>query len=176
MKICVFCSSNAGLDPDFSVMAEELGRWTAENGHDLVFGGHDAGLMHSVSKAAHEAGGRVIGVVPRVIEEMGKLSPWLDVHIPTENLSDRKDLMVLQSDVFIVLPGGIGTLDELFTVLSAATLGYHQKPLIVYNMKGFWNSLLSLLEDLEHRGVLRGSWHQQLHVASSLDEVAALVG
>ena len=152
-------------------MAEELGRWAAKNGHSIVFGGHDAGLMHAVSKAAKEAGGQVVGVVPRRIEEMGRRSPYLDVHIPTENLTDRKDLMMAQSDAFIVLPGGIGTLDELFTTAAAATLHYHEKPLILWNMKGFWDSLIACLDDLQEKGVIRGQWRDGIHVANSLEEV-----
>ncbi len=173
MKLCIYCSANQQIDPDFFAMSEELGRWAAENGHSIVFGGHDAGLMHSVSKAAKEAGAQVIGVVPRRIEEMGRLSPYLDVHIPTENLTDRKDLMMAQSDAFIVLPGGIGTLDELFTVTSAATLGYHAKPIVLYNMKGFWNSLIACLDDLHAKGVTRKDWHHYIKIAANLEEVAA---
>ena len=172
MKICVFCSANWQIDPDFFDMAEELGRWAAENGHSIVFGGHDAGLMHTVSKAAHEAGGCVIGVVPRVIERMGKLSPYLDVHIPTEDLTDRKQLMMDQSDVFLVLPGGIGTLDELFTVVAAATLDYHHKPVILYNMKGFWDSLIVCLDDLHTRGVTRRQWRFYIQVVTTLEELS----
>jgi uncharacterized protein (TIGR00730 family) len=149
MKLCIFCSANNNIDPEFFSMAEELGRWAAEKRHSIVFGGHDAGLMHAVSKAAKEAGGQVIGVVPRKIEEMGRLSPYLDVHIPTENLTDRKDLMMLQGDAFMILPGGIGTLDELFTVAAAATLQYHHKPLILWNMKGFCDSLIACMDDLQ---------------------------
>ncbi len=173
MKLCVFCSANQQIDPLFFEMTHALGRWAAENGHSIVFGGHDAGLMHSVSKACKEAGGQVIGVVPRKIEEMGKLSPWLDVHIPTEDLTDRKELMMVQSDAFIVLPGGIGTLDELFTVVAAATLNYHQKPIILWNMNGFWNSLIACLDDLEAKGMMRNSWHTYIKTATNLDEVAA---
>ena len=176
MKLCIFCSANQQIDPDFFEMTRELGRWAAQNGHSIVFGGHDAGLMHSVSKAAKEAGGQVIGIVPRKIEEMGKLSPWLDVHIPTENLTDRKDLMMAQSDAFIVLPGGIGTLDELFTVTAASTLGYHTKPIVLYNMKGFWNSLIACLDDLHSKGVTRKDWHQYIKIAANLEEVAACLG
>ena len=176
MKLCVFCSANQQIDPDFFDLTKQLGVWAAENGHTIVFGGHDAGLMHSVSKAAKQAGGRVIGVVPRVIEEMGRLSPWLDVHIPTEDLTDRKSLMMAQSDAFIVLPGGIGTLDELFTVASAATLGYHHKPIILYNMKGFWDSLIACLDDLHTKGVTRKDWHSYIKIATSLGEVAELIG
>ena len=171
MKLCIFCSANQNIDPEFFTMAEELGRWAAKNGHSIVFGGHNAGLMHAVSKAAKEAGGQVVGVVPRRIEEMGRLSPYLDVHIPTENLTDRKDLMMTQSDAFIVLPGGIGTLDELFTTAAAATLHYHEKPLILWNMKGFWDSLIACLDDLQEKGVIRGQWRDGIHVANSLEEI-----
>ena len=175
MKLCIFCSANQHIDPDFFEMTRELGEWAAKNGHSIVFGGHDAGLMHAVSQAAHDAGGQVIGVVPRKIMEMGRLSPYLDVHIPTENLTDRKDLMMLQSDAFIVLPGGIGTLDELFTTAAAATLQYHQKPLILWNMKGFWNSLIACMDDLQQKGVIRGDWRNGIKVANSLEEVISLL-
>ena len=175
MKLCIFCSANQDIDPDFFKEAHALGEWAAKNSHSIVFGGHDAGLMHAVSKAAHEAGGQVIGVVPRKIMEMGRLSPYLDVNIPTENLSDRKDLMMLQSDAFIVLPGGIDTLDELFTTAAAATLQYHQKPLILWNMKGFWNSLIACMDDLQQKGVIRGDWHNGIKIANSLEEVISLI-
>ena len=175
MNLCVFCSANDNIAPLYFEKAEELGQWAAKNAHSIVFGGHDAGLMHAVSKAAKEAGGRVIGVVPRVIERMGKLSPWMDVHIPTEDLTDRKQLMMDQADAFIVLPGGIGTLDELFTVAAAATLGYHHKPVIVYNIDGFWQSLLDLLGDLEARGMMRRAWREQILVANTLDEISSFL-
>ena len=171
MKICVFCSANYQIDPDFFTMARELGVWAARNGHSIVFGGHDAGLMHSVSKACKEAGGHVIGVVPRKIEEMGRTSPYMDVHIPTEDLTDRKELMMLQSDAFVVLPGGIGTLDELFTVTSAATLEYHRKPIILFNMKGFWNSLIACLDDLHSKKVTRRQWRSYIKVVETLAEL-----
>lgn len=171
MKLCIFCSANQNIDPEFFTMTEELGRWAARNGHSIVFGGHDAGLMHAVSKAAKEAGGQVIGVVPRKIGEMGRLSPYLDVHIPTENLTDRKDLMMLQGDAFIILPGGIGTLDELFTVAAAATLQFHQKPIILWNMKGFWDSLINCMDDLQQKGVIRGHWQDYIFVVSKLTEI-----
>jgi uncharacterized protein (TIGR00730 family) len=173
MKLCIFCSANQNIDPECSDRARELGEWAAKNAHSIVFGGHDAGLMHTVSRSAKEAGGMVIGIVPRKIEEMGRRSPYLDVHIPTEDLSDRKELMMAQSDAFIVLPGGIGTLDELFTVAAAATLQYHQKPIILYNMKGFWNSLIACLDDLQEKGMMRGSWNRYLRVVDSLDGLIA---
>ena len=176
MKICVFCSANEQIDPEFFMLAEELGRWAASEGHTIVFGANDSGLMHAVSKAAKQAGGMLIGVAPRIIEERGKLSPYLDVHIPTENLSDRKDLLMVHGDVFVALPGGIGTLDEVFTVASSGGLGYHQKRIVLYNMKGFWDSLIAMLDDLSGRGVIRGRWRDQIAVVNSLKELKAVIG
>lgn len=175
MNICVFCSANEQLDPDFFRLTEELGQWAATNGHTVVFGGNDSGLMHAVSKAAKDNGGKVVGVVPRVIEAKGKLSPYLDVHIPTETLSERKDLMMAQSDVFVTLPGGVGTLDEIFTVASAGSLGYHGKPIVLYNMKGFWNSLIGMMDDLQAKGVIRGNWHDSIKVAENIDDIKELL-
>lgn len=171
MKLCIFCSANQQIDPDFFTMTKELGQWAAENGHTIVFGGHDAGLMHSVSKAAKQTGGHVIGVVPQRIEEMGRLSPWLDVHIPCVDLTDRKQLMMDQSDAFIILPGGIGTLDELFTVVSMKTLDFHQKPVLLWNMKGFWDSLIACLDDLHQKGVTRKQWRSYITVVNTFEEL-----
>lgn len=101
MKIAVFCSANSNLDPDFFKMTEELGRWMAENGHTLVFGGCNLGLMECVAKAVHDAGGTTIGVVPMIIEKGGKVSDHVDVKMMCDNLSDRKDLMLAQCDVAV---------------------------------------------------------------------------
>ena len=171
MKIAVYCSANKKIDSDFFRMTEELGRWMGENGHTVVFGGCNMGLMECIAKAAHNAGGQTIGVVPTIIEKGGRMSDYVDIHIPCDNLDDRKALMVAQSDINIALPGGVGTLDEIFTVCAAASIGYHQKRVILYNMKGFWNSLLHMLDDLEQRGVIRNGFHSQLLVANSLEEV-----
>ena len=171
MKICVFCSANQQIDPEFFTMTEELGRWAAENGHSIVYGGVNQGLMECVAKATKEAGGHTIGVVPMKVEESGRTSDYVDVDIPCDNLTDRKQLMMDQSDAFIALPGGIGTLDEVFTVAASATIGYHHKPVILYNMKGFWNKLIALLDDLQAKGMIRGEWHQYIKVANSLEDI-----
>ena len=147
MKLCIFCSANQNIDPEFFESAQELGEWAAKNGHSIVFGGHDAGLMHTVSYAAKAAGGQV----------------------------SVEDLMMAQGDAFIVLPGGIGTLDELFTVAAAGTLQYHEKPLILWNMKDFWNSLIACLDDLQQKGVIRGDWRSMIKVANDLDDVVRLL-
>ena len=175
MKICIFCSANQQIDPDFFNMTEELGKWAAKNGHNIVFGGVNQGLMECVAKAAREHGCRTIGVVPMIVEKSGRTSDHVDVEIPCDNLSDRKQLMMDQSDVFIALPGGIGTLDEVFTIAASATIGYHQKKVILYNMKGFWDTLISLLDDLQAKGMIRGDWRQYIKIANSLEELADLI-
>lgn len=175
MKICVFCSANQQLDPDFFVATQELGRWLAQEGHTLVYGGVNQGLMECVAKAAHEAGAQTIGVIPQIIEKSGRISQYVDVEIPCDNLSDRKQLMADQSDVFIALPGGIGTLDEVFTIAASHTIGYHHKQVILYNVKGFWDSLLAMLDDLQQRGMVRGQWRDYISVANTLEELARLV-
>lgn len=175
MKIGVFCSANGQIDPEFFRATEELGRWMAQNGHDLVYGGVNQGLMECIAQAVYEGGGRTIGVVPTIVEKSGRTSQYVQVEIACDNLTDRKQLMMDQSDVFIALPGGIGTLDEVFTVAASATIGYHDKPVILYNIKGFWNPLIQLLDDLQQRGMVRGKWQQYMKVASSLEELATMI-
>ena len=175
MKICIFCSANQQIDPDFFTMTEELGKWAADKGHTIVYGGVNCGLMECVAKATKEAGGHTIGVVPVIVEKNGRTSDYVDVEIPVDNLSDRKQLMMDQSDAFIALPGGLGTLDEIFTVVASATIGYHQKTVILYNMKGFWNSLIALLEDLQAKDMVRGDWRQYIKTADSIEEISRLL-
>jgi len=131
--------------------------------------------MECVAKATKEAGGRTIGVVPMMVEKSGRTSDYVEVEIPCDNLTDRKQLMMDQSDVFIALPGGIGTLDEVFTVAASATIGYHQKLVILYNMNGFWNELIALLDSLQQKGMIRGSWRQYIKTADSLEEISRLI-
>ena len=175
MKICVFCSANQQIDPEFFTMTEEPGKWAAENDHTIVYGGVNQGLMECLGKATKEAGGRTIGVIPMIVEKSGRLSDYVDIEIPCDNLSDRKQLMMDQADVFIALPGGIGTIDEVFTVAASATIGYHDKLVILYNMKGFWNSLIAMLDDLQSRGMIRGDWRQNIKTADSIEEISRMI-
>ena len=175
MKICIFCSANQQIDPDFFRMTEELGLWATREGHTIVFGGVNQGLMECVGKAAHEAGGRTIGVIPRIVEKSGRISDYVDIEMLCDNLSDRKQMMEDQSDVFVALPGGIGTIDELFTIAAAHTIGYHNKLVILYNMKGFWDSLIAMLDDLQQKGMVRGNWHDYIAVANNLEELSRII-
>ena len=156
-------------------MTEELGTWAAKNGHSIVYGGVNQGLMECLGKATKEAGGRTIGMIPMIVEKSGRMSDYVDIEIPCDNLTDRKQLMMDQSDAFIALPGGIGTMDEVFTVAASATIGYHDKPLILYNMKGFWNPLIAFLDDLKAKGMIRGNWRDIIKTADSIEEISQII-
>lgn len=207
MNIGIFCSANDNIEREYFDRTEEFGRWCAENGHSIVFGGCNMGLMGCVAEAYYQgfksasrvqegssgsrglrglssskglsgasgAKGNLIGVVPRIVERGGRMSERLTVHIPCDNLSDRKDLLLAHSDVVVALPGGIGTLDEVFTVAAAHTIGYHQKRIILYNIGGFWNILIALLDDLQQRAMIRGHWNDYISVANSFEELTAMI-
>ena len=198
MNIGIFCSANDNIEREYFDRTEEFGRWCAENRHSIVFGGCNMGLMGCVAEAYYQGfksvsrvqegssssrvqngssgtKGNLIGVVPRIVERGGRMSDRLTVHIPCDNLSDRKDLLLAHSDVVVALPGGIGTLDEVFTVAAAHTIGYHQKRIILYNIEGFWNTLIALLDDLQQRGMIRGHWKDYISVANSFEELTAMI-
>lgn len=175
MKIAVFCSANNSIVPEYKDATEEFGRWMASENHTLVYGGCNSGLMECIGKAVHEGGAMTIGIIPHIVETGGRISDYVDVDVPCDNLSDRKDLMLAQCDVAVALPGGIGTLDEIFTVAASRTIGYHQKKVVLYNINGFWNSLVALLDDLQKHGMIRGSYTDGIVVVNSLDELKKAV-
>lgn len=171
MKIAVFCSANNNIVDKYTKEVEALGQWIGTARHTLVYGGSNTGLMECVARAAHDAGATVIGVVPQILEKGGRVSDYIDVEIPCDNLSDRKDLMLAQADTAVALPGGIGTLDELFSVAASRTIGYHTKKIILYNINGFWDSLVHLLDDLQERGMIRGQYTDGILPVSTLQEL-----
>ncbi len=171
MKVGVFCSANDNIAQEFFEKIEELGRWLGKEGHTLVYGGSNNGLMECIARAVKQEGGQTIGMIPQIIEQGGKQSKYVDIEFPCDNLTDRKELMMTQSDVFIALPGGIGTLDEVFTVAASATIGYHHKPVILYNIDNCWASLIALLDNLQANNFIRGQYSKFFIVASTLEEV-----
>ena len=114
-------------------------------------------------------------MIPRIVEKSGRISDYVDVEILCDNLHDRKQLMEDKADVFIALPGGIGTLDEIFTMAASATIGYHDKKVILYNIKGFWDSLIQLLDELQAKGLTRKNWRTYIEVANSLEDIEQLL-
>lgn len=174
--IGIFCSASSRIDPVYFQKAEELGTWMGKQGKTLVYGGSNSGLMECVAKAVKTNGGRVFGVIPTIVESQNKVSDYVDIDFRCENLSDRKDTMLQEAQVMVALPGGIGTLDEIFTVMASATIGYHHKKIILYNVEGFWSKLMELLDELEQKNFIRGSWRDYCDVANTFEELIGLLG
>ncbi|MBQ9556823.1 MAG: TIGR00730 family Rossman fold protein [Muribaculaceae bacterium] len=155
MKIVVYCSSQGGLEEKYQQLARELGTWIGEHGHTLLYGGSNAGLMHITASAVHEAGGHVTGVIPAMFKH--RLDPVCDDAVHTANLGDRKQYMIEHGDVFIILPGGIGTLDEWMSTLAVMTIGNDDpRPIVVANLDGMYDATIQQLADMTRTPFARG--------------------
>ena len=174
-RIGIFCSASNNLKPLFIEKTIELGEWLGENNKTIVYGGSNAGLMEVVARAAKEHGGSLMGVVPTKLEEQGKVSDLLDVEFKTVNLSDRKEIMLRESDIMIALPGGIGTLDEIFHVMAEATIGYHNKKVVLYNIDGFWNKIIDFMADLKEQNFIHKPLNQVVEVANNIEELINII-
>lgn len=174
-SVAVFCAASENIAPGYFEAAASVGRMLGRIGATLVYGGARFGLMEAVAKSAKEAGAHVVGVVPEILEQRGRVSVLIDEKIPCRNLSDRKDIMLEKSDVLVALPGGVGTLDEIFHVAAAATIGYHNKRVILYNVNGFWNGLAATLDELSEAGFIRAGLENIIVVANSIEELESLI-
>lgn len=161
-RVCVFCGSSPGSDPAFAAAAVELGHVLAERNVGLVYGGASVGLMGRLADAALAAGGEVIGVIPRALVDLEVAHRGLADLRVVGSMHERKALMAELADAFIALPGGLGTLDELFEILTWAQLGLHHKPIGLLDVGGYFNPLLAFLDGAvrarfvapEHRAML----------------------
>ncbi|MBA4803288.1 MAG: TIGR00730 family Rossman fold protein [Brevundimonas sp.] len=144
-SVCLFCGSSDRSDPAYTEAARAFGAATAAAGWRLVYGGGGVGLMGASARAAHAAGGRVLGVMPGFLRSRERLFDEVETIVVT-SMHERKTIMYDQSDAFVVAPGGVGTLEEVIEVLSWKRLDLHAKPVIFLNINGFWDSLLAVLE------------------------------
>lgn len=174
-NIGLFCSASEEIRPLFFERANELGVWMGQNKKTLIYGGANLGLMECVAKAAKAHGAIIMGVVPTKLEERGAVSDLLDVTFRTDNLSERKDVILRESDIMIALPGGVGTLDEVFHVMASASIGYHDKKVVFYNVEGFWNPMLDLFEHLKATHFARRPLNNYYEVVNNLDELIKLL-
>jgi uncharacterized protein (TIGR00730 family) len=154
-SVCVFCASSNGVDPVFLEAATTLGTSIAARGWRLVCGGADVGLMGALANAALAAGGKVTGVIPRAIVDREIAHRGLTELIETGSMHERKAEMAKRADGFLVLPGGLGTLEEMCEILTWRLLGIHDKPLVLINIAGYWNRFLHLLDGAVDAGILR---------------------
>ena len=155
MNIVVYCSSMEGLEEKYQQLATALGTWIGQQGHTLLYGGSNAGLMHVTAAAVHAAGGHIVGVIPEMFRH--RIDPLCDEVVYTANLGDRKQYMIEHGDVFIVLPGGIGTLDEWMSTLAVMTIGNDDpRPIIVANLDGLYDATVRQLADMTATPFARG--------------------
>ncbi len=174
MRICIFASANR-VDGDYLAAAEELGSALGRAGHSLVFGGYADGLMKAAADGFGRAGAEITGVVTDLFEDTNEKHPFLTRTVRTDSLAARKAEMIRLSDAFLALPGGVGTLDELFTVLCLKSCGQVPGPVILYDLKGFWGPLLLLLRQMREKGFLREDMRDAYSAASCPEEVLALL-
>ena len=174
-SIAIFCAASENIAPGYFEAAAEVGAMLGRLGKTMVYGGARFGLMEATAKAAKAAGARIVGVVPDILVERDRVSRLLDEQVGCRNLSERKDIMLERSDVLVALPGGVGTLDEIFHVLAAATIGYHTKRVVLYNVNGFWNPLLATVEEMSQAGFVRGEVEKYLIVANGIAQLEDLI-
>lgn len=174
-SVAVFCASASGARPEYAATAKALGRMLAEHGVDLIYGGGNTGLMGAVADGALAAGGHVVGVIPHVLVDLEVAHEGVsELHV-TSTMHTRKAMMAERADAFLVLPGGYGTLEEMFEVLAWQTLKIHSKPVVLLNVAGFYNSMLTFLDVCDREGMLRGN-RGILLVAESPEEALRMAG
>ncbi|MGK0385573.1 MAG: hypothetical protein ACI849_000175 [Patiriisocius sp.] len=154
-SICVFCGSSDGKDPQIKEAAIALGTALLERNNDLVYGGAKIGIMGTIAKTMLDGGGHVIGVIPEFLKKKEVLNTDLYEIITTKNMNDRKLKMLALSDGFITLPGGFGTLEELFEIATGLQLGQHKKPIGLLNINGFYDELLASLQKMVTLGFVK---------------------
>jgi uncharacterized protein (TIGR00730 family) len=169
--VCVYCGSGAGTNPSFVEAAIELGKAFAENGIRLVYGGGSVGLMGAVAKSTLDHGGQVTGIIPEFLRAKENALARIQEMIVTPDMHERKRLMFERSDAFIALPGGIGTLEELVEQLTWQQLGRHTKPVLLANIDGFWEPLLTLLAHMRTTAFIRPTLSIEILKAERVSDI-----
>lgn len=173
-SIAVFCGSSTGHDPAYMQVATELGTALAERGHRLVYGGGGLGLMGAVARAARDAGGQVLGIIPEQLRAVeGSLTGIESVVV--HNMGERKAKMYAAADAYIVLPGGIGTLEEAIEVLSWQHLNIHEKPILFLSVNGYWDSLIAEFDRITAAGFVSADFERNVLRAATVAEAFSVI-
>ncbi|MBQ7540800.1 MAG: TIGR00730 family Rossman fold protein [Clostridia bacterium] len=175
MKICLYGASSDEIAPVYIRQTELLGRKMGERGHALIFGGGAAGLMGAAARGMTEAGGEIIGVAPTFFNVDGVLYPHCTDFIYTETMRERKFEMEQRADAFIIAPGGIGTFEEFFEVLTLKQLGRHNKPIAVFNVDGYYDDMLALIEKAIEGNFMKDACRALMHAFSDADAMLGYV-
>jgi uncharacterized protein (TIGR00730 family) len=156
-SVCVYCGSSPGRDPVYRETGHQLGRSLAQSGLRLVYGGGTKGIMGAVAEGALKAGGKVMGIIPRFLMNREATETALGrLHelVVTDNMHQRKHRMFEESDAFVALPGGIGTVEEIIEIMTWAQLGHHRKPIVFVNVRDFWDPMLALIDHMAAEGFI----------------------
>ncbi|KQZ01389.1 lysine decarboxylase [Pseudolabrys sp. Root1462] len=170
-KICVYCGSGPGTDPAFVEAATALGTAMAKAGIGLVYGGGDMGMMGAVAEAVRRNGGAVTGIIPEFLLNKERAGFNGDGLIVTRDMHERKRKMFEMADAFVAMPGGIGTLEEIVEQMTWAQLGRHKKPILLANIKGFWDPLSALLNHMKALAFIRDGMEFEMLVADKVDDI-----
>ena len=174
-SVCVYCGSRPGAMPAYARDAEMLGRALAGNGWRLVYGAGDVGLMGVVARAAQAAGGDTLGVIPQHLVPREAIAAAPARHVVTETMHERKKVMFMNADAVVLLPGGAGSLDELFEVLTWRQLGLHAKPIVILNSAGYWSPLRTLVDHVIAQGFADASLAAFLDWADDPEQAVGLL-
>lgn len=170
-SVCVYCGSSSRVAPLYLEAARQLGSALARAGVRLVYGGGRVGLMGVVADAALAEGGEVLGIIPRHIQELEVDHSGLTELVVVGSMHERKRMMVDHSDAFVVLPGGLGTLDEAFEVITWKQLRLHDKPVVIVDVGGYWGPLRTLFDHITAEGFVSGGAHRLYTVVEEVDDV-----
>ena len=172
-SICVFCGSRSGADAAYAETARSFGARIATEGWRLVYGAGDVGLMGEVARAAQEAGAKTLGVIPVHLLGLEKGKRDLTTFVVTEDMHERKKVMFMNSDAIVVLPGGAGSLDEFFEVLTWAQIGLHKKPIFLLDTNGYWQPLIALIDHVIAEGFAGESLKGLFRAVGDVDSLTA---
>jgi uncharacterized protein (TIGR00730 family) len=175
-NVAIYCASAYGVDPAYRSAAEELGKQLAARQIGIIYGGANVGLMQAVAESSLALGNRVVGVIPEVLVDLEVAHRGIsELHV-TSSMHTRKEMMISLADAFLVLPGGYGTLEELFEVLTWHALKIHEKPIVLINTNGFYDKLLTFLDHCVEHGVLKQRNRDIPIVVNEIEEVFAALG
>jgi uncharacterized protein (TIGR00730 family) len=173
--ICVYSSSSSAVDCQYFAAARELGTKMAQRNMGLIFGGGVVGLMGETARALHAANGMVVGVIPEALNEKGIVYENCDELIVTKGLRERKAIMDERADAFIALPGGFGTLEELLEIITLKQLRYHNKPVVVLNINGFYDGLIQVFENIIELKFAKVTSRDLYHVSPTVDDALSYI-
>lgn len=175
MRICVYGAASPTIDPEFIKKVEEMGREMVKRGHSLVFGGGGNGLMGAAARGVRDGGGHILGVIPSFFadEQIEAVCDFCDKLIEPHTMRERKQIMEDNADAFIVVPGGIGTFEEFFEILTSKQLCRHNKPIALYNLQGYYTELSVMMEQAVQKEFVREDCLELYKVTDDLDEMFA---